>query len=683
MKKFCLIPALLLAVLLCGCGSQEPPAAQSPESSGSAAAVTETTAAETVPATIPQAGNPEDVTCKGSYTGEVNSAVIAQAAGEELTNEALQVWYWAEVAQYMAEEHSVVPDVTRPLDRQVCEIDSSVGSWQQYFLREALNAWHTAVALKTESVQQPMPREEAYQPNLKNYEVYLTDIPATKYLYGYSELYQTNTLHQKYLDAIPETLKELAKELGYDGVGTMAREAFGTSEKALESYVRLYNEAYMYFTAMAYYIEPSEEELADFCAEYAGGESGTYVDFRQILLVPENVYQEPENKWSPEPTEPVLLAEVTVRADGTVDCAEEAWLACEQEAQGLLVNWQKKTKATEATFAEIANKNSQDTGTALDGGAYHKVRKGQMIEALDDWCFAPGRQAGDTGIVRSPYGVHILYFSGSEEISYAQGVEEYSRQEQVWLLTSARKNHPMEVDYSAILLGEAEARISAGDLLYPDIAHERFPEVPLYLQQDYPNTKYGGYGIVKNGCGITTLAMLASYMADDELTPPEMCARYGHYSHSNGTDGMIFNNEAAVLGFYLREKTYDTRVAKAALEEGQIVVSIQHPGYWTRGGHYIICERINEEGLVQVRDSNIYNYGRVAAHKEDLHKWGNITAAGSGYWVFEDKVTRIPACTRCGSEGGNTRNMLAEAYICHKCDSALLRRNTYLAALDS
>ena len=48
--------------------------------------------------------------------------------------------------------------------------------------------------------------------------------------------------------------------------------------------------------------------------------------------------------------------------------------------------------------------------------------------------------------------------------------------------------------------------------------------------------------------------------------------------------------------------------AKEALENGHLVVSVQHPGYWTRGGHYIVCESINEEGKVQVRDSNIYNY---------------------------------------------------------------------------
>ena len=213
-------------------------------------------------------------------------------------------------------------------------------------------------------------------------------------------------------------------------------------------------------------------------------------------------------------------------------------------------------------------------------------------------------------------------------------------------------------------------------MLYPDIAHERFPEVPLYLQQDYPGTMYGGFELRTNGCGITSLAMLASYMADDELTPPEMCARYGRYSHANGTDGMIFIYEPSALGFYLREKTYEPAKAKAALEEGQIVISLQHKGYWTRGGHYIVLEKITEDGLIQVRDSNLYNYGKIHAHKEDLHTWGSITGAGSAFWIFEDKVTRIPMCSRCGN---GESHFLTEDYLCEKCTPALLRRNTWLS----
>ena len=251
---------------------------------------------------------------------------------------------------------------------------------------------------------------------------------------------------------------------------------------------------------------------------------------------------------------------------------------------------------------------------------------------------------------------------------------------QAQLIADARKNYPAKIDYEAITLSGEKAELSFADVLYPDIAHERFPEIPLYLQQDYGTTMYGGHKLSSNGCGITSLSMLASYMTDTELTPPEMCARYGTYSHRNGTDGMIFIYEPPVLGFYLREKTYEPPIAKAALEEGQIVISVQHNGYWTRGGHYIVLEKINEDGTIQVRDSNIFNYGRISSHSQDSHTWGSITSAGSGYWIFEDKITTIPACSRCGDPESIVEGLFTGDYHCRKCEPALLRRNTYLSA---
>ncbi len=669
MKQKLTVLLLILAVLLCGC-DRNSPAGTPPEES------VPTTEA-TVPPTIAPDGDPNDVTCKGSYTDRREPDSIVTTSGTwALTNEQLSVWYWAEVAQYRQENHEIAPDFEKPLDTQPCEIDSSVNSWQQYFLKQAISAWHSAQALIQYSETVPLSTEEAYQPNLENHEKYMTGMPATEVLYGYNTYFEPNSMHQTYLDEIPQMLENLAREKGYADAEEMAQEAFGASANALELFAVSSNRGYMYFTHMSHYIEPTAEELDAFCGETGSGEDIS-VDFRQILLVPQNVVEKDRSR---KDAEPIILEEVEVAADGTVTCSEEAWAICEEEAQQLLTQWQKKTKHTEATFGEAARKNTMDPGTIVNGGLYQSIRKGQMTKVIDDWCFDPARQAGDTAILRSDYGVHILYFSGSRTISREAAEQEYYRQQQEALIAQAKEAFPIKVTYSAISLTEAQGAVSAGDILYPDIAHERFPEIPLYLQQDYPKTMYGGFPIRTNGCGITTFAMIASYLADDELTPPEMCARYGRYSHQNGTDGMIFNNESPVLGFYLREKTYDTRLAKAALEEGLVVVSVQHPGYWTRGGHYIACESINEDGLIQVRDSNIYNYSRVPSHKEDGHKWGNITAAGSGYWIFEYKITEIPACSRCGNPEGVTLSLLNTDYTCEKCEPALLRRTTYLDA---
>ena len=677
MKKVYLALLPVLLMLLWGCSSR---AVEPAQTALTAAEESSAAPSESIPEpTVPEDGDPENVTCKGSYSAQVTDAVVATVGGAELTNQELQAWYWAEVALWQQENPEKGPDFDQPLDTQPCEIDGSVNSWQQFFLRQALNRWHTAQALVTESREVPLPTEDAYRPNLKNYEKYLTDQPATKYLYGYNAYYSPNTLHQEYLDAMPDTLDALAQERGYSGLAAMAEEAFGTNRAALLDYAETLNRGYMYFTHMSCYIEPTAEELAAWYEENSGAYSSQepLVDIRHMLLVPKDVVQE-ETGWKPADAEPVILETVKIREDGQVECSENAWQIGMEDAQEMLEKWKKDIRCSEATFADLANKHSADTGTALDGGGYQGIRRGQLMEALDSWCFDPARQSGDTTIIRSEYGLHVLYFSRSYTQGEAQAEDAYYQEQQLALLETAREAYPMEADYRVITLTEAVGTVSAGEILYPDIAHERFPEVPLYLQQDYVGTMYGDYRIITNGCGITSMAMLASYMTDDELTPPEMCARYGRYSHSNGTDGMMFNYEPAVMGFYFREKTYDAKVARAALEEGQIVISLQHPGYWTRGGHYIVCESIDEDGWVKVRDSNIYNYTKLRTHKEDRHKWENITAKCAGYWIYEDKVTRIPACHRCGTAETFPNILLKEEYLCRKCGPAVLRRSSYL-----
>lgn len=663
-----LLTAGLLLGILSGCGDAPAETEAPPET-------TQTTEA-TVPATVPPDGDPNDVTCKGSYTGEPDAdAVVAVIGDAQLTNGQLQVFYWAEVAAYRQAGQEPAPDFDRPLDTQVCDIDDSVASWQQYFLRRALNTWCSAQALVLQGQDEGLPTEEAYQPSQDNHQKYLSEeLPALKYLYGYSESYQPNTMHQAYLDGIPDMLEQLAGEKGYADASGMAREAFGTSREDLEAVTELYNRGYMYFTSLGYYLETTQEEVEAYFArreaEYAAagitGSSGSYVDIRHILLVPQEM-------------EDGAVETVSVASDGKVTCSEAAWEACRERAEALLSSWQSSRNASEATFAELAYA-SDESGSRLNGGAYRQLRQGQLIQVLDAWCFDESRQSGDTVILRSDYGYHILYFSGSTEIRYAEAEKDLQAEKQTELITAAREKYPARIDYSAITLAEAEGTVCGSDVLYPDVAHERFPEVPLYLQQDYGNTWYGGHLLRTNGCGITSFAMVASYLADDELTPPEMCARFGQYSGANGTDGTMFNKESSGLGFFLKEKTYNPEVAKAALQEGHVVVSVQTPGYWTRAGHYIVVEKMNEDGTVQVRDSNIYNYVRVSGHMEDKHTWLSVTGSSIGYWVFEKKVTRIPACSRCGEPEGVVESLLTEAYTCEKCQAALLRRDTYLTA---
>lgn len=653
-----LLAAALMLGLLTGCQEQETEAPSTAPSE----------AVETLPAaTVPADGDPNDVTCKGSYSGSADTMkVVARAGDGELTNGLLQVFYWAEAAAYRKSGQEPAPDFARPLDTQACPIDDSVASWQQYFLKRALNAWHSAQALVQQAAEVPRPTEAAYQPVAEKHAEMMTGMPAAKILYGYNPSNAPNSMHQAYLDNIPAMLETLALEKGFADAGAMAGEAFGATTENLNAYAQLLNRGYMYFTTLSYDIptEALPEAQSD----------ERYVDFRQVLVYPKH----PDNPWRREAVE-----EAVIGPNGRVSASEELWTVGQGEAQKILDKWKHDRFSGEATFAELARKTSADAGSAVDGGLYRQVKQGQLPEALEAWCFDPARKAGDTAVIRTEFGLHLVYFVRSTDISAETAWEAALAGAQADLITDARERYPMEVDYASIALGEGSGTVGAEEILYPDVAHERYPEVPLYLQQDYPDTMYGDYPIRSHGCGITTMAMLASYMTDTELTPPEMCERYGRYSHKNGTDGMMFNRVPAELGFYLREKTYDPKVAKQALEDGYILVVVQTKGFWTRGGHYLLLEKMNEDGRIQVRDSNLLNYGRLEDHKIDSFEWSTIPKDCKGYWIFENKIKTVPACVRCGNPEELPQGLSPEGYICGKCENAMLRRNAYLTGIEA
>lgn len=80
------------------------------------------------------------------------------------------------------------------------------------------------------------------------------------------------------------------------------------------------------------------------------------------------------------------------------------------KAEELLSQWQSG-EATEDSFAALAMKESSD-GSKYDGGLYTEVYQGQMVTEFNDWCFDAARQPGDTGVVDTQYGSHVMYFSG-------------------------------------------------------------------------------------------------------------------------------------------------------------------------------------------------------------------------------------------------------------------------------
>lgn len=84
--------------------------------------------------------------------------------------------------------------------------------------------------------------------------------------------------------------------------------------------------------------------------------------------------------------------------------------------------WNKSDKTVD-TFSKMANKYSDDTGSQNKGGLYTGVTRGQMVEAFDSWMFDEARKKGDSDIVKSEYGYHIMYYPGVETMAWQSSVK--------------------------------------------------------------------------------------------------------------------------------------------------------------------------------------------------------------------------------------------------------------------
>jgi hypothetical protein len=99
--------------------------------------------------------------------------------------------------------------------------------------------------------------------------------------------------------------------------------------------------------------------------------------------------------------------------------------AARKEAYAILDKWHAEygvntsdLKAGEDAFAALAEKHSTDPGSNTNGGLYEEIYPGQMVTAFNDWCFDKERKAGDTGVVATEYGYHVMYYSGGSDLTY-------------------------------------------------------------------------------------------------------------------------------------------------------------------------------------------------------------------------------------------------------------------------
>ncbi len=85
---------------------------------------------------------------------------------------------------------------------------------------------------------------------------------------------------------------------------------------------------------------------------------------------------------------------------------ESSESAAKAKAEEVLDTW-KNGEATVESFDALAKEYNDDNSSL-----YENVYQGEMVQTFNDWLFDNARVEGDTGIVQTDYGFHIMYFAG-------------------------------------------------------------------------------------------------------------------------------------------------------------------------------------------------------------------------------------------------------------------------------
>ncbi|MBO5952994.1 MAG: peptidylprolyl isomerase [Oscillospiraceae bacterium] len=339
--------------------------------------------------------------------------VVATIGDRELTNAELQVLYWMQFYNYVS-NYGITDalDVEKPFaDQKVPNTEDGEDiSWEQYFLELSLENWHRYQALVLEAEKQGFEMSEDYA---------------------------------DYLETLPEEMDKRVQELGYEDLDDYLRTMVGpgADPEVYLAYLDLANRGEAYYSSWYEAEDPTRDEVSAFFDKYAEDfsslygvtrETGKLVDVRHILLEPE----------------------VTENADGSVVITDAQWEQCRAQAQALLDEWAKD--GSEEAFAKLANEKSVDEGSNTEGGLYSYVPKDYMVKEFDAWIFDESRKAGDTGLVKTDFGYHIMYYVGGDEAWYLFGREALVSERCSEKLTALVQTVPMEVNYRAIVLGQAD-----------------------------------------------------------------------------------------------------------------------------------------------------------------------------------------------------------------------------------
>ena len=103
---------------------------------------------------------------------------------------------------------------------------------------------------------------------------------------------------------------------------------------------------------------------------------------------------------------------------GVTTYSEAEKKAAKEKAEAILEEFKKGEKQDSEAFGKLASQKSDDTGSKSTGGLIEDIyRDSNYVQSFKDWAL-DNRKVGDTGIIESEYGYHVMFYKEHDKFTY-------------------------------------------------------------------------------------------------------------------------------------------------------------------------------------------------------------------------------------------------------------------------
>lgn len=166
--------------------------------------------------------------------------------------------------------------------------------------------------------------------------------------------------------------------------------------------------------------------------------------------------------------------------------------------------------------------------------------------------------------------------------------------------------------------------------------HKEYIAGYIYFNQGDGAWNQNGYCIAKAGCGPTSMAVVITSLTGKWVTPLDTAIwgyQHGFYSREGSAHEMI-PAMAAAYGLRCQGAGTDYQAIKKALKAGKPVVCLMGPGYFTRGGHFMVLIAIDNNDCVTVADVGSRTRSAYKYRLADVIAQSKGASAGGPFWVM-------------------------------------------------